>query len=155
MDPALIGILGSLLGAGVGGGLAHLNAWRFAKRQEKRQIEQEERKEKAERLGLAFSVVFKVQRATEIITQAQKHTRAGAQAAAQNGWPMWQGLRPFFGTDHSERISFSSAELALFAVANDAAYANDLQELATVHNLIRAARNREWKGGGQRRGGVV
>lgn len=124
MNAAWIGILGALLGAAVGGGIAHLNAWRFATRQEKR-----------ERLGLAFSVVFKVQRAMETLRQARNHVQDGMNQAAQNNWPLWQGLMPFFGTDNSERLQFNPSELALFAQMNDAEFANKLQELSTVHNL--------------------
>lgn len=130
-----LGLVGALLGASVGGGIAHLNAWRFAKRQETRAAEQETRKEKSERLGLAYAIIFKVQRATEVLRQTRLHALGALEVANAKQWMLWQALRPFFGVDRNEAMSFSSAELALFATHQDAEYANQLLELATVYNL--------------------
>jgi|GEM_PF-2911684 len=79
----------------VGGLITYLITWVFAKRQEKRQEAQEAKRERDDRLGLAFSAVFKVQQATDTIYKVCAHI----QGAAQNtmGDRLWRSLTPMLG----------------------------------------------------------
>lgn len=86
----IIPLLSALLGAGVAGGIAHMNARDFAKRQEHREIEREAQRQGERRLALAHAVVFKVQRATDLITKVTRHVIDARVMAAQRGWPLWQ-----------------------------------------------------------------
>lgn len=125
----------ALLGAGVAGGIAHVNARHFAARQEQRELEREARRESERRLALAHSIVFKVQSATDLIVKVTRHVAGSRVLAAQKGWPLWQAMREFFGTERSQ-VAFDPNELALFAVSGRAAYTTELQDLASGHNLL-------------------
>ncbi|MEJ0059487.1 MAG: hypothetical protein WDM79_07915 [Terricaulis sp.] len=131
----LVPLFSTLLGACVAGVIAHLNARHFAKEQSRKEVERERRSEATRNLGLAHSIVFKVQRATDMITKVHKHFVSARQIAAKNAWPLWQGMKEFFGTDRLH-VAFDADELGLFVVKDRADFTNNLQDVASAHNLL-------------------
>lgn len=117
----------------VGGLITYLITWVFAKRQEERQEAQEAKRDRDDRLGLAFSAVFKVQQATDLIYKVCAHIQGSAQKP--KGGRLWRSLTPMLGAG-DQRVSFSASELALFAAAGEAKFVNDLLEVASCSNLL-------------------
>lgn len=135
MNTAYLPFVSALLGALLGGLIAHVNGRHFAKRQEDRQVAQEKQRQRDINLALAHSIVFKVHQAFNFIWQSRAQILSAKEVATHRQWPLWQAMQEFF-TGERERVKFEASELALFAGNNDAEFATQLLELAAVNNLV-------------------
>lgn len=90
--------------------------------------------EKDRRLGLAYSIRYKVMRIADAVIKIQRHVDDNLRGVPDNveKWPL---IQPFRGGS-SERFEFTSDEIALFQMRDQSDYANEILDLASLHNLL-------------------
>jgi len=90
----------------------------------------QQRLERDRKLADAYSLVVRVKRIANTVVQMARHITAAGNVQGQ----IWLAMAPFRSFTQPEH--FTASELAIFYASRDAAFADELSDLESLHNLM-------------------